>query len=311
MVRRHGCALPYTQMIIANQFISDAEYRAKTFATSRGDGINTDDRPLVVQIAGSDPDTLLECARMLQNHCDAIDLNLGCPQHRAITDGYGASLLHKEKWPTVSQIVRLLSATLSVPIWCKIRLIPNNQTPAFAEMLQASGCKLITVHGRYASATRRRNGAADLDAIRAVKDAVSIPVVANGNVRGVEDLQRNMRLTGADGIMVGEAILVNPYIFEGSQTPENPSDIIREYLEICAQVPPAAFSIISARQHIRNFLRPNVRSNSPQFKEALQRAVTIPEILTVAMIPKKQFCRTWNIWIFSVELAKPENLFIP
>ncbi|KAJ3070415.1 hypothetical protein HDU98_006579 [Podochytrium sp. JEL0797] len=255
-VRRHQCTLPTTQMIVAQKFLSDEVYRNATFSPSRGDGDPASDRPLVVQIAGRDKHDLLACARLLQNHCDAVELNLGCPQQRAIDGGYGASLLPVAQWPLVSEIVQHLSQNLTVPVWCKIRLVAGDKslTLKLAELLVESGCKLITLHARYPSSTRRRQGKADLNQVRALKLFIpNIPIVSNGNVQCWDDIPRNLEFTRADGIMVGEAILANPWLFEGKEAVVG--DIIREYLDICTQVHPDAFSIVSARQHVRNFLR--------------------------------------------------------
>ncbi|TPX77217.1 hypothetical protein CcCBS67573_g01529 [Chytriomyces confervae] len=266
-------------MIVAETFLSNETYRRSVFDPSRGDGAAGIDRPLVVQIAGRSPETLVACALQLESHCDAIDLNLGCPQQRAKDGGYGAYLLPRAEWECVRAIVEALVKALRVPVWCKIRLVPgaNGLSAEFARMLELAGCALITVHGRYASTTRRRNGLADLAAIKAVKDAVTIPVMTNGNVRTFQDIEANLSTTGADGIMVGEALLSNPWLFSGKEP--DPTRIIHEYLSICEQVHPAAFSIASARQHVRNFLRSNLRSNNPKFKEDLGAATNVDEII--------------------------------
>ncbi|KAJ3348914.1 Poly [ADP-ribose] polymerase 2 [Entophlyctis luteolus] len=272
MCRRHGATLVYTQMIVAERFMRDADYRRAVFDPARGDGDPITDRPLVVQLAGSDAEVLLSAARVVAPHCNAIDINMGCPQTHAVHGGYGASLLSRARWDDAARIVRVLSgaaAELRVPVWCKVRLVENGGTVEFARLLERSGCKLIAVHGRYPSSVRRRNGLANLDIIKDVKKAVSIPVLSNGNVRCWGDIPANLETTGADGVMVGEALLVNPRLFSGDISSPAPKDLIQgwvvmfiftqlhpEYLQICSEIHPDAFSITAARQHVRNFLRP-------------------------------------------------------
>ncbi|ORY44112.1 FMN-linked oxidoreductase [Rhizoclosmatium globosum] len=181
---------------------------------------------------------------------------MGCPQQRAVDGGHGSSLLPVSQWPLVAEIVSHLSQNLKVPVWCKLRLVAGNKslTHKLTALLADNGCKLVTLHARYASVTRRRQGLADLNEVKILKDVVtSIPILSNGNVRTLQDVTKNLEFTGADGIMVGEALLANPWLFEGKEA--DSVGIIREYLDICANVHADAFSIPSVRQHIRNFLR--------------------------------------------------------
>ena len=105
-----------------------------------------------------------------------------------------------------------MASSLSVPISTKIRLCnPVTKTRELAERLEASGASWIALHPRTVSATRRRQGAADLNIVRELKSYLNIPVVSNGNVRSFSDLQVNLDFTGADGLMVGEALLDNPW----------------------------------------------------------------------------------------------------
>ncbi|KAI9333959.1 tRNA-dihydrouridine synthase [Obelidium mucronatum] len=285
--RKHNTTVLYTQMIIAHQFVLDSDYRKRVFDPCRGDGDPETDRPLVVQIAGNDKEILLECAKLIEPYCDAIDLNMGCPQQRAIDGGYGSSLLPIAQWPLVADIVSHLSRNLSVPLWCKIRLVAGNKntTAQLTALLAENGCKLVTLHARYPSSTRRRQGQANLEQVKLLKMAVpSIPIVSNGNVMLWEDVEKNLRFTGADGIMVGEALLANPWLFEGKEA--NTAEIIKEYLDICTKVHPDAFSIASARQHVRNFLRSNTASSNQKFKDELNAALNVPDIIKVLQLFK-------------------------
>jgi tRNA-dihydrouridine synthase 1 len=105
-----------------------------------------------------------------------------------------------------------MSHSFTVPVSTKLRLCqPSSKTLDFAKRLEASGASWITLHARHVSARRRRQGAADLIEIKNLKDNLSVPVVSNGNVRVWQDILDNRKFTGADGIMVGETLLGNPW----------------------------------------------------------------------------------------------------
>lgn len=112
--RKYGAQLVFTQMFNANVFIQSKELRTQLFQ------IDPQDRPLIVQLAGHDPVSLLKAAKMVERHCDAIDLNLGCPQNIAKRGRYGAFLM--EEVELLENIVRTLVSGVSVPITCKTRI---------------------------------------------------------------------------------------------------------------------------------------------------------------------------------------------
>lgn len=124
-------------------------------------------RPLFAQFCANDPETLLGAARIVEGECDYVDLNLGCPQHIAKRGRYGAFLM--DDLPLVERMVQALSAELSTPVSCKIRVFPElERTLEYAHMLQAAGCSLLAVHGR----TRQQK---DSRAVRADWDAIKVP----------------------------------------------------------------------------------------------------------------------------------------
>ena len=189
LVRRHGATLAYTQMYEAARLLADADgtgYR-REFQTSGAD------RPLLVQLAGNDAATMVGAAQLVQGRCDGICINLGCPQQRALDGHYGSYLTGREDWPLLRGMVAAMAAALTVPVVCKVRLQPSlADTIELAVLLQESGAAMIAVHGRGAGTpTERRTGAADLEAVAAIKKALRIPVLANGNVRTAADISRN------------------------------------------------------------------------------------------------------------------------
>ena len=215
--RRHGADCAYTEMLDAARFAADPEYRQALFFSQ----LHADDAPLVVQFCGSEPEVLVAAARYVESHCDAVDFNLGCPQQKAREGGYGAFLLDDEHHERVFAIVRALASALRVPVCCKIRLLPTLEgTLAFARRLEDAGCALLAVHARErGSEKRRRQGPADLHAVAALKRALTIPVLTNGNVRRPSCVTRNLRETGADGAMVAEALLRLPSLFSAADRP--------------------------------------------------------------------------------------------
>ena len=109
-------------------------------------------------------------------------------------------------------LVSAMSHSFSVPVSAKLRLCqPSHKTLNLAQRIEASGASWITLHARTVSTRRRRQGAADLNQVKRLKDNLRVPVISNGNVRVFEDLQENLDFTGADGLMVGETLLGNPW----------------------------------------------------------------------------------------------------
>lgn len=156
--RKHGAQLVYTQMFSSHMFVESAEYRRSNFQTV------PEDRPLIVQFAGDKPDVLLKAAKMVQGRCDAVDINLGCPQGIAKRGHYGAFLM--EELDLLTAIVSKLSAELSVPVTCKTRIYHDfNRTIRLMETLVNAGASLLTVHGRTREEKKQKIGKTCLCAV--------------------------------------------------------------------------------------------------------------------------------------------------
>jgi len=175
-------------------------------------------------------------------------------------------------------IVSSMAKSFTIPTSVKMRLCqPTPKTLQLSQRLEACGASWLTLHARTVSARRRRQGAADLNEVKRLKEGLSIPVVSNGNVRIHADLWDNLVLTGADGLMVGETLLGNPYIFSG--VVPDPVDISLEYLSLFNQYPGIA-SLQTVQTHVRHFIEFQCgrRPWFNKFRAALSATKSVEEV---------------------------------
>jgi len=246
LTRRYGCELAYTPMLHSANFANDAKYRKQHFTTCEGD------RPLFTQFCGDNPTTMAAAAKHCQNQCDAVDINLGCPQGIARKGHYGAYLLPEVD--LVESIVRTMDAELAVPVTCKIRLLhaePERlqETVNLARRLEAAGCSLLTLHGRTKEMKGQHTGPCNWEAVKIVKSQLGIPVFVNGGIETFQDVERCLAETGCDGVMSSEALLETPSLFSGRQVRQDV--LTSEYLEL-AKIYDAPKSAVKA--HLFRFL---------------------------------------------------------
>ncbi|TLS29295.1 hypothetical protein PpBr36_00493 [Pyricularia pennisetigena] len=219
--------LAYTPMFHARLFGENASYRDSHFQPMRSDPASPDaqptpwldgnpaiDRPLFVQFCANDPAALLEAAKHVAPYCDAVDLNLGCPQGIARKGHYGAFL--QEDQELIHKLIRQLHEGLSIPVTAKIRILDTLEaTLAYARNVLDAGASILTVHGRRREQKGHLTGLADWSAIRYLRDNLPPETVifANGNILQRGDLERCLEATGADAIMSAEGNLSDPTIF--------------------------------------------------------------------------------------------------
>jgi tRNA-dihydrouridine synthase 1 len=239
LCRKYGATAAYTPMLHARLFLEGAPYRAEHFSTC------PEDRPLLAQFCANDPDILINAAKIVAPHVDGIDLNLGCPQRIARRGRYGAYLM--DDLPLVEKLVRKLASELSIPVTVKIRRFESiDRTVQYAAMLERAGASMLAIHGRTRDQKKNVNTRADWTTMAAVKKALRIPVLANGNIRNIHDVEPCLVATGADGVLSAESLLEDPAMFSpqrylpgGEWTPLDGPKILLEYLDLVEQYPVA------------------------------------------------------------------------
>ncbi|GEQ67531.1 hypothetical protein JCM33374_g1196 [Metschnikowia sp. JCM 33374] len=206
LVRHYNTDIVYTPMILAREFVRNEIARTSDFST------NENDRSVVVQVGCNNVEDLLKFVEMIHPYVDGIGLNCGCPIREQVREGIGAALMSEPE--LVSSMVKAVKERYGdkVCIETKIRIHSDlDETVRFVKMVEAAGVDYITVHGR--TKNTRSSQPANFDAIKLVKESVSVPVVANGDCFSLEDATRIAEYTGVDGIMAVRGILSNPALF--------------------------------------------------------------------------------------------------
>lgn len=203
-----GCGLVYTEMISAKGLFYGNENTKLLLE------VDEKEHPVAVQIFGSDAEIMSQMAKKLEEtDIDIIDINMGCPAPKIVKNNEGSALMRNPK--KIGEIVKAVSSSVKKPVTIKIRKgFDDNNINAVevAKIAEENGAAAIAVHGR----TREQfySGRADWDIIKQVKEAVSIPVIANGDVFSPEDAKRLFEETNCNAIMVGRAAQGNPWIFK-------------------------------------------------------------------------------------------------
>ena len=215
LCREQGCDMVYTEMVSAKGMLYNMKASEPLLKTC------SEEAPVGVQIFGSEPDIMAEQAAVLSERSfDFIDINMGCPVPKIVNNGEGSALLKDTE--LAGRIIKAVSSAVDKPVTVKIRAGFDKDSinaVLMAKTAEENGAAAIAVHAR----TREMfyQGEADWNIIKAVKDAVNIPVIGNGDIRNSDDMKRMKEETGCDSVMVGRAAKGNPWIFAELKDPDN------------------------------------------------------------------------------------------
>lgn len=259
-------------MFHAQNFVTSKKYRQKVFTTA------PEDNPLIVQFCANNADTLLAAAKLVENECNGIDLNLGCPQNIARRGNYGAFL--QDEWNLISEMVSKLRNNLahSRSVSCKIRIFDKTEkTVQYAQMLEKAGCDFVAVHGRTREQRGCNTGGADWNTIKSVRDNIHLPVIANGNIQSMRDAVECLQFTGATAVMTAEGNLYNPALLQDIHPPA--WKVARKYLCYVKQYP---IPVGMAKSHLfKLFHRCIGLEENLDLRETLGRSTTLEQLNAV------------------------------
>ena len=245
------------------------------------------------QIFGNDPAIMAQAAVMALeiSGCDFLDINMGCPMPKIANSGDGCGLMRTPE--LAEQIVRAVSDAVSVPVTVKCRLGWDKgsiNVLDFTKRMEQGGAAMVTVHGR--TRAMLYSGVADWDMITKVKQNLSIPVIANGDIVSGETAAKCLRRTGADGIMIGRATFGDPWIFtetraalDGLPIPERPClkeriEIAVEQFQLAQEEHGEKIACLEARKHFAWYLRGVAHSS--YYKNQISSLTTMEDIYRVA-----------------------------
>ncbi|MCP4923765.1 MAG: tRNA dihydrouridine synthase DusB [bacterium] len=206
LVKREGAALVISEMIASQAMVRDVRQAMQKAASFEGE------EPAVVQLAGCEPGPMAEAAKLNQDlGAKVIDINMGCPAKKVVNGYSGSALMRDEK--AAADIIEATVKAVDVPVTLKMRTgwdDASRNAPNLARIAQECGVQMITVHGRTRCQFYR--GKSDWSFISKVKEAVSVPVVGNGDVRCEDDAAEMLKASGADGVMIGRGCYGKPWL---------------------------------------------------------------------------------------------------
>lgn len=252
IIKRFHPGIIFSEFINAYDYLNNHRFFPQQIIFSE------EQRPFAYQIFDNSPDRILQTALYLsEKNPDFIDINMGCSAKTVSSRGAGAGLLKEPE--KIKQILKLLTNNLTVPVTAKIRLGWDDASLNYlsiSKLLEDYGCAMISVHGR----TKKQGylGRANWNAIAEIKQNVKIPILANGDVNSLADIQNIIDVTNCDGVMIGRAALKNPWIFSGLDqdqvTIQHRLDLLSDHLDLMIEFYGLEIGLILFRKYIKFYL---------------------------------------------------------
>lgn len=284
LCKEYGADFTVTEMISAKAVYYKDK---KTFALA---SIDRGEHPCAIQLFGSEPEVMAYAAeRMLEFSPDAIDINMGCPVGKIVSNGEGSALMKSPE--LAGRITEAVKKAVNVPVSVKFRLGFDEEhinCVEFAKILEESGANALCVHGR--TKAQMYSGKANWDMIAKVKESVRIPVFANGDVFTPEDCVRILKTTGCDGVAIARGALGNPFIFKqikelintGSYTAVSDSERLSlaiRHVMMLVKDKGEYIGVREARKHLGWYTKGIY--GSAEARERINAAVSLDEILRI------------------------------
>lgn len=281
--KKFGAQVIFREMASADAIVHGNE---KTLKMLR---IDNKERPVVQQIFGRDPSIMAQAADIIceTSRPDGLDINMGCPARKVINNFHGAALM---KEPALARdIIIAVKSAVAVPVSVKTRLgwTSPDEILSFAKVVEEAGADLLTVHGRTKS--QGYSGTADWEQIRKVKNTLRIPVFANGSIMAPADIEKCLKMTGADGVLIARGALGNPWIFarreKSTLSREELAEVILQHVRLhLAHY--GDYGMVLFRKHLAHYLKGI--EGCKQMKQRLLLMKTYEELEETLLNPKSK-----------------------
>lgn len=280
---RYGAGLVYSEMVSSKALYYN-DKKTKKLLTS-----TDDEKPLAVQIFGSDANIMAKTAYMaLETGAEILDINMGCPAPKIANNGDGSALMKNPK--LIGEIVKAVVSAVDVPVTCKIRSgFEEENFLEVAKIIEENGASAIAVHPR----TRKMyySGHSNWDIIKEVKENLSIPVIGNGDIVAPQDAIDMISQTGCDAVMIGRSAQGNPFIFkqiaelmEKGEVTYYPSvaeklSVIKEHISMMAEDKGEHIAVLEARKHVAWYIKG--MKDSASMRQKVNTMTSLSELMKV------------------------------